>query len=45
MNHARAHWLMFRLEFRRGRFAADISMFKCMPIPTDLKEIIDGHAN
>jgi len=68
--HARAHWLMFRLEFRRRRFAAvsgqavrlflgvigsavgvvptgntggtDISMFKRLPIPPDLQEIIDG---
>jgi hypothetical protein len=71
--HAKAHWLMVKLELRRRRFAAvygqavrlvlgiigstvgvvpvgntggtDISMFKRMPIPPDLKEIIDGHAN
>jgi hypothetical protein len=71
--HAKAHWLMFKLEFRRRRFAAvsgqaarlvlgiigsavgvvpigntggtEISMFKRLPIPPDLKEIIDGNAN
>ena len=71
--HAKAHWLMFKLEFRRRRFAAvsgqaarlvlgiigsavgvvpigntggtDISMFKRLPIPPDLKAIIDGNAN
>ena len=71
--HAKTHWLMFKLEFRRRRFSAvsgqavrlvlgiigsavgivpigntggtDISMFKRLPIPPDLKEIIDGNAN
>ena len=71
--HAKAHWLMFKLELRRRRFSAvsgqaarlvlgiigsavgvvplgntggtDISMFERLPIPPDLKEIIDGHAN